>query len=151
MTLREQLMAGLAARLLSIKAVNGYRFSVNDVVRTQVDLPDHPPMPCIYIYEGEEEKRKDSGRLLCELQIGIVYIAEDLTDQNTTANEMLHDVSRAMGTDFIITDEDGISRSVEIFEQGNDVTIGPTNNQVIYVAMTFVASYYHQHGDQTRG
>lgn len=149
--LREKIMAGLLLRLKDIKTVNGYLYTLQTCERRQADLPDFPITPAVFLYEGGEDKKNDGTRVLCELEVVVVFCVESLQDQGTVANRMLSDVSKAVGSDFIVSDADSLNRSVNISEVGTDVVIGETTNQLVYVSTTFTIFYYHQHGDHTRG
>lgn len=150
-SMREKLMAGLLDRLREITTSNGYTFTLQTCERRHADLPDFPVMPAVFLYEGSEDKVKNGSRLLCRIELAVVYCAEANQNQATIGNRMLADITRAMGTDFVIQDASGYNFSIELDETSAEVIISETQNQMIYASSTFVASYYHEHGDQTRG
>jgi len=151
-SIRERIMETLVARLEAM-GTPSYTFKITSVERRNIELPEQPNTPSIYIYEGDETK--DSGRspnsYLCTLPIAIVYLADDAdpSTQLTTGNSMLEDVTRIVGADFIVADENGKTQQVDMEELTNEVITGDQNNSLIYVGVQFEVQYYHKRGDQS--
>jgi hypothetical protein len=142
-------MVEVQTRLEAITTGNGYSQDIREVVRTRADIPDYPTVPAIYLYEGAERKDDTyaSGKLRVDLDVVIVYLLEDYTDQATTANAALADVSKAMGTDYTVTGVSGAQTIVQFVERGNEVVVDPTDEKLIICGLEFDARYTHALGD----
>lgn len=149
-SLREQIMAEVKTRLELISTGNGYSQDVRQVVRTRADIPDYPTVPAIYVYEGAERKNDEyvAGKLRASLDVVIVYLIEDYTDQATSANAALADISKAMGTDFTVTGADSLETIAQFVERGNEVVVDPTDEKLIICGVEFEARYTHALADQ---
>jgi hypothetical protein len=155
LSIREKIMVKVKENLEQISRNDDYSYDVRQVTRTNSELPDHPPLPSIFVYEGEEDKqplRKTPNQVQCTLPIAVVYVAEDYSETATTANAMLTDVVRAMGSSVRVGDADAPTRyqDVEIYEMSNEIVIDDVNNPIVYVVVNFELYYYHSHGDLTK-
>lgn len=148
-TIREKAIEALIVRLEQMSLANGHRFEPTKIYRESLDIPDHPTYPAIYLYEGQESKQPNSGRLLCSLPVLVILLGESHSDQFTTANEMLGDIINVVGSDMELTDAVGRSCSVQLIEATNSIVAGEVNNAIVYVEVEYLLVYYHAHGDAT--
>ena len=152
-SMREKVMSTIEGRLVLATPSYTYNVPASRVKRRNIELPEQPNLPCVYIFEGDEEKdeTRTPNSLLCTLPVAVVYMAEegDPDEQLTVAASMLEDISRAMGSDFIITDAVGKTQQVDMEELSNEVITAAVNGSMVYTATTFKVQYYHKRGDQT--
>jgi len=142
-------MSTIKTRLETITTANGYSRDVRFVERTMAPLPDTISTPAIYVYEGDETKDTNSfGKLAGTLRVMVVYLEEDYTDPRTTANQMLADVTKAVGTDITLTGANSIQTLANLYERGNEVVIDPNNANLIVAGVDFDAIYEHELGNQ---
>ena len=152
-SIRETIMTTIEGRLVLTKPSYTYDVPASRVNRRNIELPEQPNLPCIFVYEGDESKdeSRTPNSLLCTLPVAVVYMAEegDPDEQLTTANSMLEDISRAMGSDFLVADKNGKNQQVDMEELSNEVITAEVNGSLVYTATTFSVQYYHKRGDQS--
>ena len=150
LTFREKIMQTVVTRLNAI-ATPSYSRDIKSVERAISEVPDVPPVPCIYVFEGEEQKDQDHafGKMRCTFQVVIVYIITATRDQRSIANAMLGDITKAMGTEVTLNDDLGFQHVAELIELGNEVQTDNTRSPLLIVAVDYMARYSHKTGDQT--
>lgn len=101
--MREQIIDALVTRLKEIKEVNGYNYTVRQVLRrpVMVDEMDEVDFPFIVVYGAEEERERGASYVdeaNWRVRLALCVFA-DPGDQGTVLNRFIADIERALDQD----------------------------------------------------
>lgn len=153
--IREIVMQTVEARFAAIKADEGQTYSqtVVSVKRDIWDIGTNPPRPSIWILEARENKVQQNADIVGSSQnfvkVVVTYVADALENTGTIKNRMLADLTRAIGSEFTITDSYGTRDTVQVVE-GDNLTSDGSEGGIVWVQVEYTLSYHHALGDQTR-
>lgn len=138
--LRQKISDAVKVRMDTLRRPE-YHFTPVLVTSAPDDLPALPDSPLtVYVKVGKEEIRQDLASRTdnSKMDVMVAVTETDYSDADERHTEHAGDVRKAMGIDLSVTDQNGVTLSLEIWCRGVDVW---NNNGQLVTEIYFEIQY----------